>query len=198
MNYIYSVGEKITNFLSGTEKVSEANTETASEVITLQSSTITKSVRTRKSDKTLTTCNTCGHYRFAMKIKRGKIVNRDFPYEHSPTGGCPVNKCDHIEPGKRFRKLCICEKCKHAALVFKHTAEKLEKFNQYPPNPDKKHWNDLKKDGWYRYAGCNKRVPHPAVVQVFKSERYALRHQGKSKPLQRLRMTNTVPYYDEF
>jgi hypothetical protein len=109
----------------------------------------------RKSKKVLTTCHSCGHYRFAKRnLKR--IINEKYPYEHSPKGGCPVPSEYHVKPGTKFRRHCICEHCKIASQHFKQTGNPKKKKNQYKYNrtPDQeKEWDNLKTLGWYCRKG---------------------------------------------
>jgi hypothetical protein len=75
--------------------------------------------RFKKSNKMLTTCRTCGHYRFARRNTK-RIVNSEYPYEHSPKGGCNIPKCLHVPPGQKLRRVCLCEYCKTASSLFNH------------------------------------------------------------------------------
>ncbi len=53
----------------------------------------------RKSHKFLTTCKQCGHYRF---VKRNcmRVVNPNYPFEHSSKGGCAVSLIIKLQLGK--------------------------------------------------------------------------------------------------
>ncbi len=52
-----------------------------------------KSIRMNR--KWLTTCNECGHFRFA-RLNSKRVINLNFPYEHSARGGCTVPSEYHI------------------------------------------------------------------------------------------------------
>jgi len=74
--------------------------------------------RKRFSTKKLSTCNTCGHYRFAKRNKKN-VVNEDYPYEHSSQGGCPVPMILHRCETDKLVKVCTCLACTKAASKFK-------------------------------------------------------------------------------
>ena len=63
----------------------------------------------RRNNKYLTTCTRCGHIRFGQKNKNQKVVNGTYPYEHSATGGCPVERVHYMK--KKPGKLCSCIFC---------------------------------------------------------------------------------------
>jgi hypothetical protein len=74
--------------------------------------------RKRFSTKKLSTCNTCGHYRFAKRNKKN-VVNEDYPYEHSSQGGCPVPMILHRCETDKLVRVCTCLACTKAASKFK-------------------------------------------------------------------------------
>ena len=74
--------------------------------------------RKRLSIKKLSTCNTCGHYRFAKRNKKN-VVNEDYPYEHSSQGGCPVPMTLHRCETDKLVRVCTCLPCTKAASKFK-------------------------------------------------------------------------------
>ena len=77
-----------------------------------------KKSRNKKSYKRLDTCDICGHYRFA-KTNGRRIVNPNYPYEHSPKGhGCPVMPSLKIPNGYRMKRYCGCNECVLASSKF--------------------------------------------------------------------------------
>lgn len=109
----------------------------------------------RKNKKFLTTCKQCGHYRYA-RCNSKRIINIDYPYEHSPKGGCPVDEEHRIIPGEKYRRVCKCEVCVVAANKFFHTTQEYKKKNQfsYPRTKSQEmKWKEMKRLGWYCRAG---------------------------------------------
>ena len=114
-----------------------------------------KNVKQRKSQKILTTCHKCGHYRFAKRNSK-RIINENYPFEHSAKGGCPVAPRYYVKPGAKFRKLCVCVHCTLAAQMFNHNPDGNKKKNQYKYDrtPEQELvWLNLKNLGWYCRKG---------------------------------------------
>jgi len=87
-----------------------------------------KNKRLKKSMKSLNTCNKCGHYRFARTNGR-RIVNPDYPYEHSSKGlPCPVEQARHIPFSDQLKRLCECYHCVIAATKFHHNPPRILKY----------------------------------------------------------------------
>ena len=104
----------------------------------------------RKNRKYLTTCRHCGHYRFAKKNSK-RIVNPNYPYEHSVKGGCTVLSIDRIAIRDRLRRLCNCVFCKDAAENFMNEVPGLKKKNQFfyeRTLQERLSWEIMKKNGW--------------------------------------------------
>jgi len=109
----------------------------------------------RKTKKFLTTCKQCGHYRYA-RCNSKRIINKDYPYEHSPKGGCPVDEMHHIPPGEKYRRICKCYFCVEAAKSFNHTSQGEKKKNQFSYPRTKMQevtWKEMKTKGWHCRAG---------------------------------------------
>ena len=135
----------------------ETNTKTNVESVALESSEYRKgSKNCRKNKKFLTTCKQCGHYRFVRKNSK-RVINLNFPYEHSIKGGCHVERKDFIQSGKRFRRICFCQPCTEAAALFDHNPTCIvKKKNQYIYNrtPEQEViWRKMKAEGWRCRAG---------------------------------------------
>jgi len=123
--------------------------------------------RNKKSKKRLDTCNNCGHYRFAKTNGRRRIVNPNYPYEHSPKGnGCPVMPSLQVPNGLRMHRYCGCIECVQAASKFNHNPNRfLKRYTD--PNKVKKVKDKDKDDillecyfrsnGFYKYGGEWKR-----------------------------------------
>ena len=109
----------------------------------------------QKSKKVLTTCKTCGHYRFAKRNTK-RIINPAYPYEHSAKGGCNIPPHRYVPPGQKLRRICVCEYCVAASTVFDHNPVQNKKQRQYLYNrtPDQEAvWSQLKTRGWYCRKG---------------------------------------------
>ena len=114
--------------------------------------------RQRKSFKFLTTCTTCGHYRYGRKNRNSKIVNKDYPYEHSPKGGCPVDISHHRpSSGSKKTRICSCDECVKAAEKFDYEPSfgiKRKPQYAYRRNIDESvMWFFLKIKGWRCFKG---------------------------------------------
>jgi len=109
----------------------------------------------KRSKKNLTTCHQCGHYRFAKRNSK-RVINPNYPYEHSPKGGCPIEPMYYVKPGKKIRKFCNCVHCISAAEMFNHNPIQMKKKNQYNYNrtpEQEREWPNLRKLGWYCRKG---------------------------------------------
>jgi hypothetical protein len=84
----------------------------------------------RKNRKWLTTCNECGHFRFA-RLNSKRVINPNYPYEHSARGGCTVPSEYHILPGQKLKRMCICTYCSNAMRNFKNDVPNNKKLHQY-------------------------------------------------------------------
>jgi hypothetical protein len=109
----------------------------------------------RKSHKFLTTCKQCGHYRF---VKRNcmRVVNPNYPFEHSSKGGCAVSADNQIAAGKKLRRYCNCVYCVDAASKFLNEAPGNKKSNQfiYPRTTNQNRmWKLMKENGWRCHSG---------------------------------------------
>ena len=109
-----------------------------------------KECRVRRNIKWLTTCNQCGHYRFAKRNSK-RIVNPNYPYEHSAKGGCTVSVENYIAPGKKLRRCCYCSHCQTAMEKFVHVVpgeKKLHQFSYKRSLDQKLMWQNMKDVGW--------------------------------------------------
>ena len=116
----------------------------------------------KKSMKSLDTCRKCGHYRFARTNGR-RIVNSDYPYEHSNKGfTCPVEEIKHIPYSEQLIRLCECFHCSIAASKFHHNPPRILKYGNSPTSnsvfikdnkTDKLFVTYLRKNGFYKYGG---------------------------------------------
>ena len=124
-----------------------------------------KKSRNKKSYKRLDTCDICGHYRFAKSNGR-RIVNPNYPYEHSPKGnGCPVMSLLQIPNRLRMKRYCGCNECVQAASKFHHNPNRVFKRCSTDTNKVKKGKDTedfllecyYRSNGFYKYRGEWKR-----------------------------------------
>ena len=124
-----------------------------------------KKSRNKKSYKRLDTCDICGHYRFA-KTNGRRIVNPNYPYEHSPKGhGCPVMPSLKIPNGYRMKRYCGCNECVLASSKFHSNPNRVLK-RCTKTNTETKNTKDeddlllecyLRSKGYYKYGGVWKK-----------------------------------------
>jgi len=124
----------------------------------------TKKKRLKKSVKSLHTCDKCGHYRFA-KTNGRRIVNPNYPYEHSSKGlPCPVEQANRIPLSDQLKRLCECSHCVLAATKSHHNPPRILKYETKIPlgtlpnyqddkRTDKLFKNFLRNEGFYQYRG---------------------------------------------
>jgi len=140
---------------SGINSINENTSKTQEVVVFNKKVGVGHKTFVRNSKKYLTTCNHCGHYRFARNNTK-TVINSAFPYEHSVKGGCYVQRKDFIPAGQRFRRKCLCGHCIEAAKLFKHSPPSIKKKNQYHYNrtaAQKLVWIEMKTKGWKCRAG---------------------------------------------
>ena len=125
--------------------------------------------------KSLHTCDKCGHYRFA-KTNGRRIVNPNYPYEHSSKGlPCPVEQTNHIPFSDQLKRLCECSHCVLAATKFHHNPPRILKYKtkslmgtlpNYKDNKrtDKLFKTFMRNEGYYRYGGKWFKKSEKAVI----------------------------------